>query len=365
MYFSTIVISAALSALSMPVIIRFAKKKSLYDTTSERKIHSGLIPRLGGVGMFWAFSLALGVFVVAGNRNIDMGLMRRWIRLAPLAFGAIAIHILGFIDDIRSLPARRKFILQSCIGLFVVGAGFRFHGLGYAPTVFSGPFDWLFIFISWGWIVGMTNAINLIDGMDGLAGGIVAIVSAAFSGFYLLNGDISSSVICFALTGVVLGFLCVNFPAPKAKLFMGDSGSLFLGFMLAVMPFLGQTNLSSNAAVPVGYSAGLLPAVALFAIPIFDTLRAIFRRLRAGVSISMGDRKHIHHLLLEYGYCPRQILRLIYVIVMIQALIFLLARSLPNLLSYGLTFLSLGMTIVFFVYVIGCSKNNTLSNNKI
>lgn len=358
MYYSTIVVSAVLSALTMPVIIGFAKKKKLYDATGGRKIHSGEIPRLGGVGMFWAFFIGLGFFALIGNRGFLSGFVGRTARLVPLALGATGMHFLGFADDIKSLPARRKFLLQSVFALLVVGAGFRFRGLSYGSELFSGPLDWLSYVVSWGWIVGMTNAINLIDGMDGLAGGISAIISIAFSGFYLLEGDLPNAFICLTLAGVVIGFLCVNFPAPKAKLFMGDSGSLFLGFALSVMPFLGQSG-NSPAAAAGRLSVGFLPSIALLAIPLIDTLRAMVRRIRAGISISTPDRKHIHHLLLDYGYEPRRILNIVYFITAVQASLFLAATRMPPALSYLLSFASLAIVGAFFFYVKGLFSKKT------
>ncbi|MHB9005231.1 MAG: MraY family glycosyltransferase [Coriobacteriia bacterium] len=358
MQYSTILVSAALSALSMPIIIGIAKKKKLYDTTGGRKIHSGMIPRLGGVGMFWAFFIALGLVALFENSGFLMGLAGRMSKLLPLAIGAAAMHFLGLADDLHNLSARRKFAIQAVIAFLVVGAGFRFRSLSYGQEIFSGPLVWISYLVTWGWIVGMTNAVNLIDGMDGLAGGIVAIVAAAFSGFYVLEGELPAAFICFALAGVVLGFLCFNFPAPKAKLFMGDSGSLFLGFALSVMPFLGQT-VSGSSADPGAFSPGILPSLVLLAIPMIDTLRAIVRRLGAGTSIGIGDRKHVHHLLLDYGYRPRQILKIVYFVTLVQALIFVVARTMPMTMALILTCMSLAIVGSFFFYVSGLSSKET------
>ncbi|HWR11984.1 MAG TPA: MraY family glycosyltransferase [Rectinemataceae bacterium] len=334
----------------MPMIIGFARKKNLYDSTGGRKIHSGKIPRLGGVGMFWAFYLALGIFALIGSRGFLAGFAGRLPRLAPMAIGAAGMHFLGFADDLRSLPAKRKFLFQSFIAGFIVVSGFRFRGLGYDPDLLSSTLGWFSAVVSWGWIVGMTNAINLIDGMDGLAGGISAIVSSAFGCFYLLAGDLPSAFICLTLAGAVIGFLSVNFPAPKARLFMGDSGSLFLGFALSVMPFLGQTG-SAPVAAKGSLEAGLIPSMALLAIPLIDTLRAIFRRRRAGLSIGSPDRKHVHHLLLDHGYGPRRILNIIYFITTIQASLFIVARAMRGIFAYLLTAASLAIAGAFFLYI--------------
>lgn len=354
MQYSAIVVSAALSALSMPLIIGIAKKKKWYDSTGGRKIHSGMVPRIGGVGMFWAFFLALGLFALVGNKEFSAGFAGRMEKLLPLALGAAAMHGLGFADDISELPAKRKFLIQSFVAFFMVIAGFRFRSLSYGQELFSGPLVWVSYLLSWGWIVGMTNAMNLIDGMDGLAGGIAVITSVAFSGFYILEGEFIAALICFALAGVALGFLYFNFPSPAAKLFMGDSGSLFLGFALAVMPFLGQT-VPGTGANSGTFAPGFLPTIALLSIPVIDTLRAIIRRLRAGTSIGVGDRKHVHHLLLDHGYTPRQILKRVYFVTAIQAALFIVARTMPMIESFALTFLSLAIAGAFFHYVKGLS----------
>jgi len=358
MQYSTILVSAALSALSMPIIIGIAKKKKLYDTTGGRKIHDGLIPRLGGVGMFWSFFIALGLLALCGNKGLFLGFSGRMSKLLPLAIGAAAMHFLGLADDLRSLRARTKFVVQAVVAFLIVAAGFRFRSLSYGQELFSGPFVWISYLVTWGWIVGMTNAINLIDGMDGLAGGIVAIVAVAFSGFYVLEGELPAALICFTLAGVVLGFLCFNFPAPKARLFMGDSGSLFLGFALSVMPFLGQT-VPGSKADPGAFAPGILPSMVLLAIPMIDTLRAIVRRLGAGTSIGIGDRKHVHHLLLDHGYRPRQILKIIYFVTVLQALVFIVARTMPMIMALILTFLSLAIVGAFFFYVTGLPPKET------
>lgn len=358
MHYSSLFISAILSALSMPVIIGYARKNKLYDATGGRKIHTGQIPRLGGVGMFWAFFIVLSLFAILGYRGVLSGLGGRMHRLLPLALGAAGMHFLGLADDLKDLPARRKFIIQSVVALFVLLTGFRFRSLGYGQGLFEGPLKWISLVMSWGWIVGMTNAINLLDGMDGLAGGISALVSLAFSGFYLLEGDLPAASICFTLAGVILGFLYFNFPSPKARLFMGDSGSLFLGFALSVMPFLGQTAADPSAASGA-FSVGFLPSIALLSIPVIDTFRAIVRRILAGQRIATPDRRHVHHLLMDHGYTPRRILKIVYGITVLQTSIFLVASKMPPVLSCLLTVASLAIVGVFFIYIKWLSPKET------
>lgn len=347
-YYSMIVVSLLLSAAFMPLIIRFAQKKKLYDSTGGRKIHTGKVPRLGGVGMAVAFFAVTGFFLIIGR---PYSLAARLSTLFPLALGAVCMHVLGLVDDIKTLSAKKKFFIQSIIAFFVIASGFRFRSLGYSPDVFSGQWKWLSFVISWGWIVGITNAVNMIDGLDGLAGGIVVIVSAGFGIFYFLGNDMPSFFICMTLASIVIGFLSANFPAPKAKLFMGDSGSLFLGFMLSVMPFLGGTASAPNV-VEKGNAAGLLPSMALLALPMIDTLRAIVRRVRAGVQIDSPDRKHIHHLFLDQGYKTGQILLRVYALTVLQVAFFLVGAKAPVPFSYFINLLSLTMVGAFFLYAV-------------
>ncbi|PKL06065.1 MAG: hypothetical protein CVV53_06220 [Spirochaetae bacterium HGW-Spirochaetae-9] len=358
MRYSSIVASALLSALMMPLIIGFAERKNLYDSTGERKIHSGNIPRLGGIGMFWAFFAILSLFAFWGNRSTQGGLGVELVDLLPLAFGALGMHFLGLADDIKDLPARYKFLMQSLFALVAVGFGFRFRGLSFGDSLLTGSWTWLSWILSWGWIVGMTNAFNLIDGMDGLAGGVAAIASLAFSALYFIEGYVASAFICFTLAGVVIGFLFTNFPAPRARIFMGDSGSLFLGFMLSVMPFLGQ-GVRGFAESRTRLSPGLLPSIALLALPVIDTLYAILRRWWAGLSLATPDRKHIHHRLLDLGFTPRRILMIVYPLTVLQAAAFLIASRMSPINS---AVLSISVVILMNIFFIIVSESHSRKN---
>jgi UDP-GlcNAc:undecaprenyl-phosphate GlcNAc-1-phosphate transferase len=353
MQYSTVILSALLSALSMPMIIGYAQRNNLYDATGGRKIHSGKVPRLGGVGMYWAFVLVMALFVTTGRAGFHPGASGWLKRMAPLAVGSLVMHLLGLADDFKPLSAKLKFAVQGFVALVLVALGFRFRSLGFHPGLPAGLVVELVVaFISWGWIVGVTNAINLIDGMDGLAGGVSAIAASACAGFHFFAGDVQAAVCCLAVAGVVLGFLVMNFPAPRARIFMGDSGSLFLGFMLAVMPFMGSGGATSGAAGAAiqGHSIGLVPAIALLALPITDTLRAIVRRRLAGVHFGTPDRRHIHHLLLDRGHSTRTILAMVYFLGLLQAVLFILASSMSPAGSWLILLISLASTGGFFVF---------------
>lgn len=345
MQYSIFFASVCLSAFSMPLIMGYAHKKELYDTAGGRKIHSGNIPRLGGVGMFWAFVLVLFFFTSAGHSPVQAELVQRLGRLLPLGIGAALLHFIGLIDDFKPQPARLKLGIQVIAAGIVVGSGFGFQGFGFQTDILSGSLSWLAVIISLGWLVGVPNAVNMIDGLDGLAGGGGFIVSLAYAFFYYNQRDMASAFLCLSLAGVIMGFLFVNFPAPKAKMFMGDSGSLFLGFSLAVMPFLGQT-----AQSPAVKQIGLVPAILLMFVPVYDTLRAILRRLIAGRDIMSPDRLHIHHLFFDNGYRTITILGLLHGATVLQVIVVFIAMSMPRSLGYMLEAISCGAVALLFRY---------------
>lgn len=328
MQLMSILVSATLSMASMPMIIGFAESKKLYDGVGGRKIHSGNIPRLGGIGISLAFFIACLGYPLISEAALGENFLSRYPLLIPVAIGGLIIHVIGLLDDFFGMRAIIKLAVQVAAALVAVGSGLGFQGLGFAPDLLSGSMQWGSKLLTCFWIVGVTNAMNLIDGMDGLAGGIALIASLTYAAFYYLAGDSPSSFICLSLAGAIAGFLTVNFPAPRAKIFMGDSGSLFLGFMLSIMPFLGMTSGKAHVVI------GVIPATLVLFIPIFDTLRAIWRRCKARVSIATPDRLHIHHLFFDAGYRPITILAIIYGVTIIQAATFLVASRLPPAFAY-------------------------------
>jgi UDP-GlcNAc:undecaprenyl-phosphate/decaprenyl-phosphate GlcNAc-1-phosphate transferase len=297
-------IAAALSLVMMPIIILIADKQHWFDEVNSRKIHTGNIPRLGGIGIFWSFAVTMALAIVFVP-NCAVGLGKNWWLLIAPVIAILVIHFIGLADDFQSLRARFKFMLQIGAAILVVACGFYFKRV-YLPIP---PYD---IDLGWGgrvltviWIVGITNAINLIDGMDGLSSGISIIAAATFGTMYLLQGELFPATIAFALVGALIGFLCFNFP--PAKIFMGDSGSTFLGFVLALL-----TVFDGNGD---GYSeVGLLSAITVLIIPVFDTFAAMIRRRRNGISFLVPDRLHLHHKMLNLGLGVRSILAIVYAV---------------------------------------------------
>lgn len=298
-----------LSAICMPLILKVAHSRKLYDGLDPRKIHTGNIPRLGGLGIFLSFAIAIGIMTLAVGTGVDTG-RRFWVVILFM----FVVHLIGLVDDFRNLRAVYKFLVEFAGAVTLAALGFRFMSM---PLPFGAG---ILEFGFWSypltvlWIIGVTNALNLIDGMDGLAGGVSALAAAAFGLSFLLNGDRGAALVCFVLVGALFGFLAFNLP--PAKIFMGDGGALFLGFTLAILPLIGQ--VSGKPEI------GFVSAVTVLLLPIFDTFAAIVRRSRAGVSAFTPDKLHLHHKLLDLGLSARGALVVIYGA---QALLCLIALS--------------------------------------
>jgi len=284
------ILSFVLSFAAVALILKLSGKNGWFDHTNERKIHNGSISRLGGIGFVIAFSLvAAAICVVTKETESVPGYL-------SCLFALLLVMFFGAYDDFRPLKSRYKLTVQIIAALFVVVPGFLFKRIAYFDFgVLPEPLAYVITFL---WIVGVTNAINLIDGIDGLAGGLSGLI-ALFLGiiFFSFNGNHQTVLFCAALVGVILGFLVFNAPMPKARIFMGDCGSQSLGFLLALLPLLERQDGPAN--LPVPYAAALLM------IPIFDTIAAVWRRVREGKSIFTPDKCHVHHKLMKLGLTDR------------------------------------------------------------
>jgi UDP-GlcNAc:undecaprenyl-phosphate GlcNAc-1-phosphate transferase len=292
-----------INMLALPLILRLAHRRKWYDRPNSRKLHSGLIPRLGGPGIFLSFLVASLLTQVLVNR-LGIGGVRVPLqpRLAALYGGFTLLHLVGLYDDFRSLRAVWKLILQLSAAAIVVAGGFliRTITLPYLGTLPLGPAAYPLTVL---WLVAIANAINLIDGMDGLAGGIGAFAAAAMGAIAVLRASPQSAILAFALLGSLAAFLIFNFP--PARIFMGDSGSLFLGLVLASLPLVD--------GIPQASAFGsLIVPITLLTVPILDTVTSILRRLRSRRSIISPDKLHIHHKLLGMGLSEKQILAIMY-----------------------------------------------------
>jgi len=304
-------IAFLLSALLVPGVIRLADSKGWHDPVDSRKLHTIPTPRLGGIAIFWAFTLTVGLAYLVGWYAAPNGLGIRHVWM--ILVSALAAHVLGLLDDFTDLRARYKFLVQLAIAIGLISMGFHFRvimvpwGSGAIDLGLFGPPLTLF------WVVGVMNAVNLIDGMDGLAGGLSVIAAAIFGSFFLARGNGAAALICFSLGGALVGFLLFNLPFPRARIFMGDSGSLFLGLILAILPLLGP----AQGIVEIG----IMSAITILLIPIYDTIFAMMRRARAGVSFFTPDKLHVHHRLLDQGLSPLNALLRIYAAALLLGLV--------------------------------------------
>jgi len=283
----------------IPILLRLSHRFKWYDDTNHRKIHSGEIPRIGGVGIFVAFLLGFIAWrIYTSSPDGGFSLLRD---IWPVITGALLIHLTGLYDDFKNIRALYKLILQIMAACIVVFTGHTLEVI-YIPLldtqVALGPFGSAVAIL---WLVGMSNALNLIDGMDGLAGGISASALIGLGVLFLSQGYILSAALTFSLLGGTLGFLLFN--KPPAKLFMGDSGSLMLGFLIAALPLVESTRSNPMA---------FLLTVTLLLIPLIDTLAAILRRLRRHKPIHSADKEHLHHKLMDLGFSNPAILIILY-----------------------------------------------------
>jgi UDP-GlcNAc:undecaprenyl-phosphate GlcNAc-1-phosphate transferase len=290
----------AISLAAIPLVIRLANRKSWYDLPDRRKIHANPLPRLGGVGIFAALLVAilLGAGLIAPNGGTEVFGFDR--RLLFVLAGFLLIFATGLLDDFRNLRAPLKFLLQIAAAVLVTLGGFTIDALGL-PGLGRLPLGWTAWPVTVIWLVGLSNAMNLVDGVDGFAGAITATAAAALGASALAQGRFGAALVACCLLGATAGFLAYN--VPPARIFMGDSGSLLLGFVLATLPLL------RGSAQPDGVTLALdlAATVAVLGLPVLDTATSIVRRIRARLPIYHPDRLHLHHKLQAIGLSDRAI----------------------------------------------------------
>ncbi|MCD8377737.1 MAG: undecaprenyl/decaprenyl-phosphate alpha-N-acetylglucosaminyl 1-phosphate transferase, partial [Candidatus Gastranaerophilales bacterium] len=276
----------------MPFVIAFSKKEGLVDIPNERKIHKKPVSRIGGVAI-WASTMLTFLFLVVLSYYPYGSLV------SGLLLGGSLMFLLGLIDDIYNLDAKFKLLIQILIVTMVYCLGVKFDtifdpfnpdgGVIHLSNWFSYPLTLL-------WIVGISNAVNFIDGVDGLAGSVVTVnaITLAILALAMTPPNPISALIAFILAGSMMAFLTFNFN--PAKIFMGDSGALFSGFMLASISITGVMK-SATLAI-------LLPFIVL-AVPIMDITYSSLRRIFKGKSPFVADAEHIHHKLLKAGFSQK------------------------------------------------------------
>lgn len=319
-----------------PHTMRLSKKVGAIDLPNDRRVNKKPMPRLGGLAVIAGFlvSTIYLLIMMSLEKNLNLfGTENYYLKLIGFFIGIILLGITCFIDDSKGIPWYVKLIVQIISAIIVVVCGIRIENISLPFVENKIVIDQAFSYIlTVGWIIGITNAINLIDGLDGLSSGVCLISCLSLLIIFALNGSpILAIILITALAGAIVGFLPFNFN--PAKTFIGDTGSNFMGFSIAIISILG---------VAKTYTAIVLIApIIVLALPIFDTLFAIVRRIVKGKSIKAimkPDKGHIHHRLMARGYSQKQAVLIMYGITAILGMfaIILLESGIWKALSFAL-----------------------------
>lgn len=337
-----VVITMMFVLFFIPIVKIIAVHVGALDIPNKRKVHKKPIPRLGGLGIYAGFLLGYMIF---GHESIQMN---------AVLIGSIIIVITGIIDDIKPVPAKYKFLGQlvaaTIIPLYggIVLRDVSFFGI----YIYFGPLSYpLTIFF----ILAVINCMNLIDGLDGLAGGIASIyfITIGIISMFFMNSSGLDAILTFIMLGSTLGFLYHNFN--PASIFMGDSGSMFLGYMISVIALLGYKNVT--------FTSFIVP-IFLLAVPILDTTFAILRRFVNHKPISEPDKNHLHHQFLKQNFSQRRTVLIIYfidILFAIASIVYVLGDSRVGIFIYAILFIVVAL-IVFKTDIIVERRNK--KNNK-
>ena len=341
-YIYLIVTSFILSLILVPVAKKLSIRWNIHDQPGERKIHHSPKPYLGGVAIYLSFiMILLGnliLFLVLKDQAMVQSnfpflqgqfelLINVWPKLAAILVGGTIIVVVGVIDDINAtlISPKLKLVFQTIAAVIAVY-------FGVSITFF--PYDWMDWIISIMWIVLITNSFNLLDNMDGLSSGVAAISAIIFLSISAYQGQLFMALILSVFIGSVLGFLKYNYY--PSSIFMGDAGSLLLGYILATL------TIAASYVTPE--SSSLLPAlmpVIILSIPLFDTISVIIIRVKEHRPIYVGDKRHLSHRLVDMGFSPRSAVNTIY-----------LLTFTIGLAAFLLPYLSIRLSILVFVQVI-------------
>jgi len=316
LYAAAFVIAGIVTVLATPLVIRLANHLGIVDNDgAERRMHDLPKPRVGGIAVFFGFAFALfavlGVSLASPRALMPLSEQVDAIhRLVGLLFGSLLILGVGIWDDVMHMRARNKLVAQLVVALISMLYGFVIPGI-------NNPFDhnpgtnwidfplWVGVPLTLLWYVGMMNAINFLDGLDGLLAGVAAISSVFLFVIAVLHANPVVALVVIALAGAALGFLPYNFN--PARIILGDAGSLFIGYVFATVSIIG----ASKTAIAISVVVPLL----VLALPVIDTAAVIVRRARSGKRITEADRGHFHHqLIFRFGLNVRQAVLLLYAV---------------------------------------------------
>lgn len=331
------IVSLGLALGLTPFVKKFAVKVGAVDVPNARKVHTRIMPRLGGLAIFLSFVITF--FLVLPFLPESFSVREVNFVKAFLVGGTMTI-LLGAFDDRFDLPAKLKFLVQiatACVVVFGFDVRLEFANIPF--HTYASVESWIAIPFTILWIVGVTNAINLIDGLDGLAAGVSAIAIGTITVMAFLMGNVVVALLCLLLLGSIIGFLYFNFH--PAKIFMGDSGALFLGFSLALLSLLGFKQVAI---------VSFLTPLILIGVPLSDTLFAIVRRWMQKKPIFSPDKGHLHHCLRELGFSHRQTVLIIYGIAAFFGVLAVIQSSAAMYNANWVTFVVI-CVMVFFLQI--------------
>ncbi len=336
LYLLTFLASLFLSISFVPFAKKFAFLFNAIDKPSDRKVHTEPMPRCGGIALVLSFYVVsiliflITFFVARSNINYPA--------VIGIMLGGFFIFLVGLFDDIKGLSPFTKFVFQIIAALIPIslGVSIQFISTPFTGVVLLGVFSMPLTIL---WIAGLVNAINFIDGLDGLAAGVSLIAALTLFVVAIKMRQPGAAILLIALSGASIGFLKYNFN--PASIFLGDSGSMFLGYILATASIIG---VLKSTVIFV-----LLIPVFVLGVPIFDTASVIFRRIKAGQPIFIADKRHLHHLLLEKGLTHRQAVLSIYVVCISLSFVTLAFTFLPLIYSTFLFVLAIAF-IGFYRY---------------
>jgi len=329
MYIFSFLVSAAVVFLLTPVVRSISLKMRWLDKPNWRKLNKKPMPLLGGVAIYLGFSVSILLFIHKEPFVSDI------YRLLGILGSSLIIVLAGITDDINGLSARRKLFYQVVAATIVTLFGFSiikvsspFGGSFYIPEIVSMALTVV-------WIVGFINAVNLLDGLDGLSSGVVAIISGSLFFTAIKTDNPIAAILSIAICGSSLGFLPHNFY--PAKIFMGDAGSMFLGFVLAIISIEGTYKSATFTAV-------LVPVVAM-AIPFIDTGLAILRRILSGKGIMKADKEHIHHRLLFREGTQKKAVLTLYLLTLSFGLIAIALSGMQGIWAFSAILITIFLTL--------------------
>ena len=318
----SLLVACFVSVVAIPVVIKISELKSLMEKPGERRSHTTPTPTFGGIAIFAAILIAYFLWPSIDQTDVY--------RTNLSVAGMTILFFIGIKDDLVGIDPNKKILFQIMAAMILIFFGDLRVDYLYGILGFHHIEDGFSILLTCFIFIALTNAINLIDGIDGLAGGIATIASGTFGSWFLLTNHFTMACLAFTLTGALIGFLRFNF-SKTSKIFMGNTGSLIIGFMLAFFAVRFVNLNVSYRYEPTAFFNAPIIAIVILIVPIFDTMRVFLVRILAGRSPFSADRNHMHHILLDNGLShARATAVLCGASLMNTVLFFLLHRNITN-----------------------------------